>query len=41
MAARIEFEKEWLPKFGKKEVEKEKTKSKPKTNIKTKALRFN
>jgi hypothetical protein len=36
MAARIEFEKEWLPKFGKKEVEKEK--SKTKTNIKSKAL---
>jgi len=34
MAARIEFEKEWLPKFGKKEVEKTKTK----TNIKSKAL---
>tara|TARA_R110002020_G_scaffold138478_1_gene308620 strand:+ start:1445 stop:2203 length:759 start_codon:yes stop_codon:yes gene_type:complete len=34
MAARIEFEKEWLPKFGKKEVKKEKTK----TNIKSKAL---
>ena len=34
MATRIEFEKEWLPKFGKKEVKKEKIK----TNIKSKAL---
>ena len=36
MAARIEFEKEWLPKFGKKEVKKKNFKVK--TNIKTKAL---
>jgi len=36
MAARIEFEKEWLPKFGKKEVVKKNFKVK--TNIKTKAL---
>ena len=37
MAARIEFEQEWLPKFSNPEV-KEKTKSSNKTNIKTKAL---
>ena len=37
MAARIEFEQEWLPKFSNPEV-KEKTKSNNKTNIKTKAL---
>ena len=36
MAALIEFEKEWLPKFGKKEVKKKNFKVK--TNIKTKAL---
>ena len=37
MAARVEFEKEWLPKFINPEV-KEKTKLSNKTNIKTKAL---
>ena len=37
MAARIEFEQEWLPKFSNPEV-KEKIKSNNKTNIKTKAL---
>jgi|TARA_R110001592_G_scaffold109259_1_gene304817 hypothetical protein len=37
MAARVEFEKEWLPKFSNPEV-KEKIKSNNKTNIKTKAL---
>lgn len=37
MAARVEFEKEWLPKFINPEV-KEKAKSNNKTNIKTKAL---
>jgi len=37
MAARIEFEQEWLPKFSNPEV-KEKTKLNNKTNIKTKAL---
>ena len=37
MAARIEFEREWLPKFGKKEIEKKNFKVN-KTNIKTKTL---
>ena len=36
MAARIEFEKEWLPKFGKKN--KKENNYKVKTNLKTKAL---
>ena len=39
MAARIEFEKEWLPKFGKKEEKKDNFKvNTKKTNIKSKAL---
>ena len=37
MASRIEFEKEWLPKFGKKETKKDNFKVKTKSS-KTKAL---
>jgi hypothetical protein len=37
MAARIEFEKEWLPKFNSKEIKKDNFKVKSKS-IKTKAL---
>lgn len=38
MASRIEFEKEWLPKFGNKEVKKENFKVKNKTTARTRAL---
>jgi len=38
MASRIEFEKEWLPKFGNKEVKKDNFKVKNKATAKTRAL---